>query len=413
MSGSSQNWIIVVDIGGTRIKYAIYNRIDKEFSKRDATASPQAKGDETSDKEAFIEVVSELIKKICKESKIEVDELYGVGILVPALVDFKTNIIKWIPYLDIHEIDLKDELKKRIGVYASIGADVTVETLGTAALLDTQDRLDGTLLGVSAGTSIGLGVIAEVADGTFRILQAPDLGFNAELFRDYGVSEEIGCYIPTPDHHLGWEVAARGLINSLAERVDEVKETVLLKDFSPIEFGKLAKKEPEKVYDMVVNASDDGDILARRVYGEALDPDTGKKLVDGNLHREVVDRIVSEISSVNGSKLYELDTEFITPKIIDECAQEGDNFALELLRDAGHLLGASLAVLIPFINPSKVVFFGGVSKSATWLDAVKKTVYENTTFKGEILSMEQDTRCRGAVCPVELDKTGKCRRLVS
>ncbi len=62
-------------------------------------------------------------------------------------------------------------------------------------------------------------------------------------------------------------------------------------------------------------------------------------------------------------------------KVVTACAAEGDAFSIELLADAGRVLGRKAALLVNLLNPEIIVIGGGLEMGgAPFLDAVKSEV---------------------------------------
>jgi glucokinase len=65
----------------------------------------------------------------------------------------------------------------------------------------------------------------------------------------------------------------------------------------------------------------------------------------------------------------------ITPRMLTEAANEGDEIALEVWRHTGHCLGAALAVLVNLLNPECFIIGGGVAKAGAILfDGMRNTM---------------------------------------
>lgn len=60
-------------------------------------------------------------------------------------------------------------------------------------------------------------------------------------------------------------------------------------------------------------------------------------------------------------KLIEEDISKLTPKIIDEAAEKGDKFALEVVRELGENLGFAFASVVNLFDISKIIVGGGVA----------------------------------------------------
>lgn len=61
------------------------------------------------------------------------------------------------------------------------------------------------------------------------------------------------------------------------------------------------------------------------------------------------------------------DCEHLTPKIIADYCNLGDNIAIETFRRTGYMLGLSLANLAAVIDPEAIILSGGVAKAGKWL----------------------------------------------
>jgi len=57
----------------------------------------------------------------------------------------------------------------------------------------------------------------------------------------------------------------------------------------------------------------------------------------------------------------------ITPEVIVQAAEAGDDVAQEILAEAGFYLGIGIATLVTLFSPNVVVIGGGVSKAGDWL----------------------------------------------
>ncbi len=61
------------------------------------------------------------------------------------------------------------------------------------------------------------------------------------------------------------------------------------------------------------------------------------------------------------------DCERLTPKIIADYCNLGDNIAIETFRRTGYMLGMSLANLAAIIDPEAIILSGGIAKAGKWL----------------------------------------------
>jgi hypothetical protein len=110
-----------------------------------------------------------------------------------------------------------------------------------------------------------------------------------------------------------------------------------------------------------------------------------------SLERTTKSRINQSINQYQWLKLIQttqnlrrilLNNSTLIPKMsslkIDQAANAGDLFARSILEECATILGLSLSIIIPVIQPEYLIFAGGISKSKIWLDKVKKTIKDNT-----------------------------------
>ncbi len=82
-----------------------------------------------------------------------------------------------------------------------------------------------------------------------------------------------------------------------------------------------------------------------------------------------------------GSKIYEIssDTKKITLQTVAKAAEEGDAFAITLLKDAGSRLGRKAAFLVNLFNPEILIVGGGIEiAGALFMDALRDTVKQSS-----------------------------------
>lgn len=91
--------------------------------------------------------------------------------------------------------------------------------------------------------------------------------------------------------------------------------------------------------------------------------------------------------------------EKLTPKVITQCCDQGDQLAMEVYRRTGEILGLGLANYASLINPEAIIFTGGISKAGKYLlDPAKASfdahVFHNIQGKVKFLVSELDDRER-------------------
>ncbi len=90
----------------------------------------------------------------------------------------------------------------------------------------------------------------------------------------------------------------------------------------------------------------------------------------------ILNYVKDQISNGIQSSLSELS--LITGKDISQAAKDGDQLALDAYNRAGHFLGVALANFLHMLNPSILIFGGGVSMSGDLLfDPMRKSLQES------------------------------------
>ena len=83
--------------------------------------------------------------------------------------------------------------------------------------------------------------------------------------------------------------------------------------------------------------------------------------------------------------------EDLTPKLIQDFCEQGDELAIEVYRKTGEVLGFALANYASVLNPEAIIVTGGISKAGKWLlepanEAFEAHVFHNTMNKVKIMT---------------------------
>ena len=87
--------------------------------------------------------------------------------------------------------------------------------------------------------------------------------------------------------------------------------------------------------------------------------------------------------------------ENLTPKVITDFCEQGDELAIEVYRKTGELLGMGLANYASMVDPEAFIFTGGLTRAGKWLfepaqEMFEKYVFHNTKGKIKFLVSEDD-----------------------
>jgi glucokinase len=146
---------IGVDVGGTKLLALAVTSQGKALGRhKEATRQ---------DGTPLAEQASAAIEGALSDAGLAMDEIEGIGLGVPGVVDSQTGRFLRAPNLVIDDPDLAAGLKQRHGVPVAIGNDVNLGTLAEAWL--GAGRGAHTVVGVFVGSGIGGGL---VIDGRLR-----------------------------------------------------------------------------------------------------------------------------------------------------------------------------------------------------------------------------------------------------
>lgn len=93
------------------------------------------------------------------------------------------------------------------------------------------------------------------------------------------------------------------------------------------------------------------------------------------------------------------DMERLTPRIIKECCDKGDEMAIEVYRRTGEMLGLGLANYASIVDPEAIILTGGISHAGKWLleptnKSFEEHVFGNLRGKVKIFVSKLDDRER-------------------
>ena len=74
------------------------------------------------------------------------------------------------------------------------------------------------------------------------------------------------------------------------------------------------------------------------------------------------------------------DMERLTPRIIKECCDKGDEMAIEVYRRTGEMLGLGLANYASLVDPEAIILTGGISHAGKWLLDPTRQSFEEHVF---------------------------------
>ena len=141
------NFIISVDMGGTKILSSLLN------SKEGIISKVKKATDVHEGKETYIKKLAEIIFETAKSADIKIEQVKAVCLGVPGAVNPVTGVISVAPNLGLKNFNIKEELQKEIPVPVLIENDVNLAALGINKFGVGKDAKN--ILVVYIGTGIG------------------------------------------------------------------------------------------------------------------------------------------------------------------------------------------------------------------------------------------------------------------
>ena len=188
-----ENYVVGVDMGGTKILAAIVGSNGQIVSRFKAMTRADKGADEV------INRIAECISESIKKANLDHTQIRAIGIGAPGVIDSKTGVVIYAPNLRWTNVALKTALENQIKIPVTVDNDVNLGTLGEQAL--GAGRGVDNLIGIFVGTGIGGGII-----------------LNGKLF--YGANRtagEIGHVILKPNGPR-CSCGNRGCLEALASR---------------------------------------------------------------------------------------------------------------------------------------------------------------------------------------------------
>ena len=145
------NKYLGIDIGGMTVKGILIDKNGKVYAEESVSTD--------SDKGA--EVMCGNIAKLVAElmSKVDKNEILGVGIGCPGLIDSKNGVVVFAGNLNLKNFPLSEEIEKRCGFKVKLTNDANAAALGEAKF-GAGSNYENSIL-ITLGTGVGGGIIID------------------------------------------------------------------------------------------------------------------------------------------------------------------------------------------------------------------------------------------------------------
>ena len=147
-----QKFFIGIDVGGTKIAVAAISSTGKILSRTKASTPPKSKPS------VILALIIKLIDQVLNEGQLSQEQLSGIGIGIPGIVD-KQNHILATPNINLTNFPLCAKISKKFHTKVVAGNDVNLGLLGEQWL--GAGKKAKNIVGIFPGTGVGGAIIID------------------------------------------------------------------------------------------------------------------------------------------------------------------------------------------------------------------------------------------------------------
>lgn len=152
-TSSKQEYLVGVDLGGTKILAGVFNLQLKCLGRAKVSTKPQRGAD------AVIERIGRCIKDAIDECDLSLKQVKGIGVGAPGTVDPESGRVVSAVNLEWEDVNLRKELEKKVDAPVFVENDGNLCTLGVYEIeMGSKPR---NMVGIFLGTGIGGGLVLE------------------------------------------------------------------------------------------------------------------------------------------------------------------------------------------------------------------------------------------------------------
>lgn len=144
---------IGIDVGGTNIKGVICDRSGKLFAEDGVPTGARSGGD------VICKNILSLIDKMLKKADLSINEIAGVGVACPGMIDGRSGTVIFAGNLFLKDFPLGEKLSSALDIAVRVTNDANAAALGEAKFGAGSGYSDS--LFITLGTGVGGGIIID------------------------------------------------------------------------------------------------------------------------------------------------------------------------------------------------------------------------------------------------------------
>ncbi|MCD6361272.1 MAG: ROK family protein, partial [Armatimonadetes bacterium] len=153
--GKATERYVGVDLGGTKILALVVTAAGEVLARFKQSTQPGGP--------PIAEQIAGAVDGALAKATLTVDDINGIGVAVPGVVDSRTGHMLTVPNLEIDDLAMVETLRERYELPVAVANDVNLGTLAECWLGAGRGAMSA--VGIFVGTGIGGGVII---DGRMR-----------------------------------------------------------------------------------------------------------------------------------------------------------------------------------------------------------------------------------------------------
>lgn len=325
---STEKLYVGVDVGGTKIQASLITESGSVLT-NNRRSTPRDGGPDLT-----VETIEEAIRELLSIRDLTTENIAGVGIAVPGVVQQETGFVVVTPNMNLSGIELGQAMKDRLRLPVAIGNDCNLGTLGECWL--GSGRNAQSCVGIFVGTGIGAGIVRDFEIQVGAGQAAGEIGH---------IVSQVPC--------KSWRTVL-GLNKSAVQKIDLCGKKTIKKE----KIEKTKTDEPTTVYQE--NFVSESYELVRCGCGNfgCFETFASRSAIERFIREAISAGADSVIGELNGGKL-----DVIKSGSIAKALKAEDPVVSAIVHYASQIIGYACLTVRHLLDPEVIILGGGVMEA--------------------------------------------------